>query len=339
MAKCPKCQYFSFDSGDRCRNCGYDFSLTLDLPADDLEIQSGTEPIGPLGDFSLNDTPNLPLFTPSDPDAPLVTPGAAPRAPLAVRRGAPTTGRAARPKPRADADPEPRLALDTAEIPIVAPRPRAPAPASPAAPAIEAEAVGGVVVAGTAARLGGAAIDLAILGGIDLMVLYFTLKICDLTFADVLLLPAAAGVSAATDGGVLAVHRRGRSDDRQMAPASASALDRRRPSPARDVRPAIVRAAAHLSLAPLGLGSCRLFDANAAGCDRLADTASTRDSPRRLPRHGRIAATFRWRLNVGVAAGLVVYLRSWTLALVEWPSSPRRSRWAAARASVHPVPS
>ena len=25
--KCPKCQYISFDSGDRCRNCGYDFSL------------------------------------------------------------------------------------------------------------------------------------------------------------------------------------------------------------------------------------------------------------------------------------------------------------------------
>ena len=33
--KCPKCQYFSFDSGDRCRNCGYDFSLALDLPPAD----------------------------------------------------------------------------------------------------------------------------------------------------------------------------------------------------------------------------------------------------------------------------------------------------------------
>ena len=61
--KCPKCQYFSFDSGARCRNCGYDFSLALDLPPADLPIQDGTEPFGPLSDFSLNDIPNLPLFT------------------------------------------------------------------------------------------------------------------------------------------------------------------------------------------------------------------------------------------------------------------------------------
>lgn len=25
--KCPKCDYLGFDTGDRCRNCGYDFSL------------------------------------------------------------------------------------------------------------------------------------------------------------------------------------------------------------------------------------------------------------------------------------------------------------------------
>ena len=91
--KCPKCQYFSFDSGDRCRNCGYDFSLALAMPPADLPIQDGTEPLGPLSDFSLSeprDTPNLPLFTSAegDPDAPLVTPGATPRAPLAVRRTA-----------------------------------------------------------------------------------------------------------------------------------------------------------------------------------------------------------------------------------------------------------
>src|SRR6188768_403321 len=101
--KCPKCQYFSFDSGDRCRNCGYDFSLALDLPTPDLPIKDGTEAIGPFADFSLNETPNLPLFTGGgDPDAPLVTPGATPRAPLAVRRTAPVAPRPAalRPKPR-----------------------------------------------------------------------------------------------------------------------------------------------------------------------------------------------------------------------------------------------
>ena len=33
--KCPKCHYLGFETGDRCKNCGYDFSLlTLaDAPA------------------------------------------------------------------------------------------------------------------------------------------------------------------------------------------------------------------------------------------------------------------------------------------------------------------
>ena len=42
--KCPKCSYLGFETGDRCRNCGYDFSLIshgdpqpLDL---DLELRS-----------------------------------------------------------------------------------------------------------------------------------------------------------------------------------------------------------------------------------------------------------------------------------------------------------
>ncbi len=34
--RCPKCQYISFGSADRCRNCGYEFLLSetpsLDLP-------------------------------------------------------------------------------------------------------------------------------------------------------------------------------------------------------------------------------------------------------------------------------------------------------------------
>ena len=25
--KCPKCSYLGFETGDRCKNCGYDFSL------------------------------------------------------------------------------------------------------------------------------------------------------------------------------------------------------------------------------------------------------------------------------------------------------------------------
>lgn len=42
--KCPKCSYLGFETGDRCKNCGYDFSL---LPADDPyadEIERGSGP-------------------------------------------------------------------------------------------------------------------------------------------------------------------------------------------------------------------------------------------------------------------------------------------------------
>ena len=31
--KCPKCDYLGFDTGDRCKNCGYDFSLSPAAPA------------------------------------------------------------------------------------------------------------------------------------------------------------------------------------------------------------------------------------------------------------------------------------------------------------------
>src|SRR5829696_6548134 len=170
--KCPKCQYFAFDSGERCRNCGYDFSLALDLPDAELPIQDGSEPLGPFSDFSLNDTPNLPLFTGDDPGAPLVMPGAAPRAPLAVRRTAPV---APRPKPRKetgriDRDPEPRLALDTADLgpPVAEPVVQA-VVLSP--PAIEPL----LITASAGARLLGALVDLILVGGIDLVIVYFTL--------------------------------------------------------------------------------------------------------------------------------------------------------------------
>jgi uncharacterized RDD family membrane protein YckC len=188
--KCPKCQYISFDSGDRCRNCGYDFSLAAEAPgkpdAADLPIQDGTEAIGPLADLALHDAPNLPLFTGDkrDPDAPLVTPGAAPRPPLAVRRAAPAPPR---PRARREHPPaEPRLALDTAEIPVV------PLPAAPNQTAAgEEQITDDVASARAGARLGGAVLDVTLLGGIDVAVLYFTLRLCDLTFAQTLTLPLA----------------------------------------------------------------------------------------------------------------------------------------------------
>jgi uncharacterized RDD family membrane protein YckC len=202
--RCPKCQYISFDSGDRCRNCGYEFSLTVDVKSVDLPIQTGAEAIGPFSDFSLDppgaaslagpaaDTPSapkapdtagldLPLFKDRAPDddRPLVVPPAVPRAPLAVRKSSPTLPRAAR--PRVD---EPVLDLEFPSEETPVPAPHAPQPAYLPEPT-------GVMAAPHGRRLGAAAIDLIVLGVIDLTILYFTLRLCGLQFSEIDVIPPA----------------------------------------------------------------------------------------------------------------------------------------------------
>jgi uncharacterized RDD family membrane protein YckC len=274
--KCPKCQYFSFDSGDRCRNCGYDFSLALDLPPADLPIQDGSEPIGPFSDFSLNDTPNLPLFTGGgDPDAPLVTPGATPRAPLAVRRTAPVAPRpkARRETGRVDRDPEPRLALDTADLALVP-------ESAPAALPEAAIADDRPAVASAGARLIGGVIDFALVAAIDLLVVYFTLKICDLTFAEVFTLPMAPLLSFLflLNGGYLSafVAATGQTIGKMAAGTRVIPADPAAPASERvTFGQAVVRAAGYLvSALPVGLGFLPAFfgQERRALHDRLADT-------------------------------------------------------------------
>jgi len=55
--KCPKCGYLGFETSERCRNCGYDFSLavTSGPPADDLPLRSTAGAGAPLGDFDLSE--------------------------------------------------------------------------------------------------------------------------------------------------------------------------------------------------------------------------------------------------------------------------------------------
>jgi uncharacterized RDD family membrane protein YckC len=36
--KCPKCEYLGFETGDRCKNCGYDFSLATAVAPQDPEL-------------------------------------------------------------------------------------------------------------------------------------------------------------------------------------------------------------------------------------------------------------------------------------------------------------
>jgi uncharacterized RDD family membrane protein YckC len=260
--KCPKCLYIGFETGDRCKNCGYDFSLLsiaeeAPLPlapappelairpaetATALELSSAldVEWAGPIVDrfrdlpephepamtlagpefdepFSAPppmppavaaapietpaEAPALPLFAPdAADDEPLVKLPATPRAPLAVRR-TPETPRL-RPTPVAraihedavlqfvaepddDEAGEPRGLedeIDSSEAaPFDAPLATFRRPAFHAEAAVDASPFG--------KRLTAAIIDHGILLGIDLVVIYFTLRLTGLTFADWHVLP------------------------------------------------------------------------------------------------------------------------------------------------------
>lgn len=213
--KCPKCQYLTFDQGDRCRNCGYDFALSPELDEPELLIRTGDEPLGPLADFTLDDarrssgspssaetppTPpratskrnsaELPLFHGRGSDAPLVSLPATPRPPISVRKSA--VPRQASRQPRPEELPL-DLGADDLEWSAEAHEPVAVSPAplrerassslrvdtarSPAAP--------------IGARLLGGVIDLSLMAALDFAVLYFTLRACALTFAEIDRLPIA----------------------------------------------------------------------------------------------------------------------------------------------------
>ena len=69
--KCPKCSYLGFETGDRCKNCGYDFSLVTDPsgPGDiDLTFRSrddSNSPVSPQWDDTFDVAP---AASPSSPD-------------------------------------------------------------------------------------------------------------------------------------------------------------------------------------------------------------------------------------------------------------------------------
>jgi uncharacterized RDD family membrane protein YckC len=239
--KCPKCHYLGFETGDRCKHCGYDFSLlTLaDAPApqDDLVLRSATERAVPgaalwadleidphsasrdtdtdavAGDASGVLTSTVPASA-----EPLATPAPTPTPP--ITRGDAEVALPLFPRQRSRAD-EPRVKLPAAPRPPVAVRrtpdtPRRKAPFAAIRPLHEAEPplefseppvpVAAPIVAsmsrtrttiasatletsGAKARAMAALIDLAMLGAIDLAVLYFTLAMAGLTMGEWRVLP------------------------------------------------------------------------------------------------------------------------------------------------------
>lgn len=240
--KCPKCSYLGFETGERCKNCGYDFSLLVEPPTDgpaelrlreaareggDVEIYwertDGGATTGAFGDVSLQaqasrlpddaqrehggedaslvevplqaaHAPDLPLFLPDEEDdAPLVRLPVAPRAPLSVRK-TPDMPRL-RPVTRAAGTQTPAFEFTQEAEPEPAPaRVPAPAPARPVVRVAAAEppaAPDGLQIGAIGARAVAALIDHAILLGIDLAVVYFTLRMTELQMYQLRVLPLA----------------------------------------------------------------------------------------------------------------------------------------------------
>ncbi|OFW06840.1 MAG: hypothetical protein A3H96_14340 [Acidobacteria bacterium RIFCSPLOWO2_02_FULL_67_36] len=303
--RCPKCHYISFDNSERCRNCGYEFSLALEAGDLDLPIQTGSEALGPLEDFSLADLDSaapveklppvafstaapsigtapaasqaavrrpapgtdLPLFKDRAPDdgRPLVTPAAVPRAPLSVRRSTPGP-----PRPAVRRD-EPRLDLQI-DAPVQEERRPRPAARPDSEQPLEAALPG--------PRLAAAAVDASVLGAIDGAVLYLTAKLCGLALLEVFVLPLAplsVFLALLTAAYFVTFTAAGGQTIGKMAagikvvPAHGEGLwsDRVR------FGTAVLRAAAYLvSVLPLGLGflPALVGSDRRALHDRLADT-------------------------------------------------------------------
>ena len=215
--KCPKCGYLGFDTGDRCKNCGYDFSLTTDAfpqatyqapditliaensTLEEMEVwlrDEPSEPVAPKAEpivsvpvpvcvsapVSARAAVALPLFMgeDGDDDAPLVTLPVKPRPPLAVRRTPQTPRLRAVPRPQPV---EPVLDFqDEGSIESAREEPLTAAVAKEPAMAVGTDRI-------ASQRIAAAALDHAILIGVDVVVAYFTLRMAGLTLAELRLLP------------------------------------------------------------------------------------------------------------------------------------------------------
>lgn len=152
--KCPKCGYLGYQDVERCRNCGYEFSLVSGSSAGDLRLRDTEPESAPasIGDLDLIDTrmaaaarqalaaaverpadpqppqgdasEELPLFDDRQvDDTPLITKASPPRPPLAVRRATPEVPRL-RAESRMPANETPQVtSLAPFSMPKPAPKP------------------------------------------------------------------------------------------------------------------------------------------------------------------------------------------------------------------------
>jgi uncharacterized RDD family membrane protein YckC len=216
--KCPKCSYLGFETGDRCKNCGYDFSLLaapaasapdltmrapepaqtvpelwldrMDTRGVDISMRAAIDPVvAPVATAVVTPPPasqprdsSYPLFSPAREvdDEPLIKLPAAPRPPLAVRR-TPDIPRL-RPPSKPMGEEGSRLELEFSDAPVITTSLRTPAVQVP-------HASRDVIVSGLGRRAAAAVIDHGILLAIDFIVIYSTLRMSARTMSDWALLP------------------------------------------------------------------------------------------------------------------------------------------------------
>ena len=200
--KCPKCGYLGFESGDRCRNCGYEFSLSVaNSDPLDIALDLGPDQSKPPLDLDriigVPDPPveDLPLFPPSHAethdrpasrraeafggggdDAPLVT-ASRPRPPLVVRRATPEVPRA---RPRATkTSTHADMLFETPPVAV----------SGETEDSAGSEELSGEPLAAPASRILAALLDVALLSALDASILYLTLRLLGLATAQIFELP------------------------------------------------------------------------------------------------------------------------------------------------------
>jgi uncharacterized RDD family membrane protein YckC len=226
--KCPKCGYLGLEDLRRCRNCGYDFSLTPASPLPDLFIRRDDNTPSPLDDLALIDSAAAPLPPRMTDVAADVDRGLrsqpAPTPPARAAAGAGSRAAHVAPSgvelplfgpPIPDDEPlikrasPPRQPLAVRRATPDVPRARAETPrastfdlalesedAVTPAPPVVSQADAGAWAgddngrdATVAARLIAVVIDLAILAVIDTLVVYLTAEICGVALEELSVLP------------------------------------------------------------------------------------------------------------------------------------------------------
>ena len=298
--KCPKCGYLGFENLDRCRNCGYDFSLTpsvdvLELPLKTTSTTSttstGRDVRQPLDDLSFLDAamtsepghlsgsvkPDVqravaaePPPAPPSEDLPLFGAAIPDDLPLITKPSPPRPPLAVR---RATPD-VPRLRSVSARAATLdlglEPPARMEAPADK--DAAQDATVG--------ARFAAFVTDVLILAGIDAAVVYFTMQICGIGLEDLGILPRAplfAFLLVQNGGYLVAFTASGQTLGKMAAGIKVVSAE---PRSSLDLGRAFVRELVWLVLAaPMGLGLLTVLSRDHRGVhDRFAGTRVVRAS-------------------------------------------------------------